>query len=88
MKVTVLGSSLCSDTKNALEVLKANKDEVQFEDISTDLAMLKKFCVLRENSPLFDQIKQNNGLGIPVFFTEDDGITLNLQEALNWKDEK
>lgn len=85
MKVTVLGSSLCSDTKNALEVLKDKKDEVQFEDVSTDLAVLKKFCVLRESNPLFDQIKQKNGLGMPVFISEDNHISLDLQEVLNWR---
>ncbi len=85
MKVTVLGSSICPDTQAALKTLKENHVETEFEDVSTDLAMLKKFVKLRESNPLYDAVRARDGLGIPVFFLKDGTVTLDMQEVLKQK---
>ena len=37
MKLTVIGSHLCEDTRNSLEVLKEKNVEVVFENLSESL---------------------------------------------------
>lgn len=41
MKVTVVGSHLCEDTRNALAILKEKNIEVEFFNLSEDLSALK-----------------------------------------------
>lgn len=38
MKVTVVGSHLCEDTRNALAILKEKNIEVEFFNLSEDLS--------------------------------------------------
>ena len=40
MKVTVVGSHLCEDTRNALAILKEKNIEVEFFNLSEDLSAL------------------------------------------------
>ena len=37
---------------------------------------------LRENHPIYEKMKENNGLGIPVFELEDGTLTFDMTEVL------
>ncbi|MCD8122072.1 MAG: glutaredoxin [Clostridiales bacterium] len=82
MKVKVTGSSFCQDTLYSIIKLKEKGAQVDFQNISTDFAALKALMKIRESSPLYDQVKANDGLGIPLFEMEDGKQTLDLQEVL------
>lgn len=69
----VYGSHLCEDTQKALKELK----DVEFRNISEDLSALKEFLVIRDNSPLYDEVKKNGGIGIPVFVLDDGTVTFD-----------
>lgn len=85
MKVTVLGSHLCEDTRNALKVLEEKNFEVKFKNFSEDLAFLKEFLEIRETNQLYEAVRANKGLGIPCFCLEDGSMTLDLENVLAMK---
>lgn len=82
MKVTVIGSHLCPDTLYALNWLSAAGAEVDFKNLSTSLSDLKIYLALRQDSPVYADIRENGGIGIPCFILEDGTVTRNLQTAL------
>lgn len=82
MKVTVIGSHLCPDTLYALNWLSAAGAEVDFKNLSASLSDLKIYLALRQDSPVYADIRENGGTGIPCFILEDGTVTRNLQTAL------
>lgn len=82
MKVTVIGSHLCPDTLYALNCLCAANAEIDFKDISSALADLKVYLALRQDNPVYADIRENGGIGIPCFILEDGTVTRNLEQVL------
>ena len=82
MKVTMIGSHLCPDTLYALIQLKAAGVEVDFHDIHAGFPGLKEYLHVRENSSLYEEVKQKGNLGIPYFCLEDGAETLDVREVL------
>ena len=44
--------------------------------------MLKEFLRLRDENPLFQDIKENGGIGIPCIVREDGTLTLDWETLL------
>lgn len=82
MKLTVIGSHLCEDTRNALEILKEKNVEVNFENMSESLDSLKAYLAVRETSEMYKAVRAAGGIGIPCFVFEDGTKTLDLSAAL------
>ena len=82
MKITLIGSHLCQDTLYALMKLKEEGAEIEFKNISVDFSALKTYVKLREHNTLYDIVKKNDGIGIPVFLCEDGTETLDLGKVL------
>lgn len=82
MKVTVVGSHLCPDVLYSLNRLTEAKVKIEFKNISSSLADLRFYLNLRENNPLYDDIRCTSKLGIPCFILEDGTMTLELDEVL------
>ena len=82
MKVTVIGSHLCPDTLYAIQKLKEADADLSFVDISAALADLKTFLAIRESDALYDEVRKNGGIGIPLFVLEDGTRTLDLEKVL------
>ncbi len=82
MKVTVIGSHLCSDTLYALDRLREKKTEIEFKDLSASLADLKDYLALRETEPEYEAVRASGGIGIPFFITEAGVKTMDLDKAL------
>ena len=82
MKVTVIGSHLCPDTLYALNRLSEAGAEIDFKNLSASLSDLKAYLALRQDSPVYADIRENGGIGIPCFILEDGTVTRNLQTAL------
>ena len=83
MKLTVIGSHLCEDTRNSLEVLKGKNVEVIFENLSESLESLKKYLSVRETSEMYAGVRAAGGIGIPCFIFEDGTKTLDLTVVLS-----
>lgn len=82
MKVTVIGSHLCEDTRNTLEILKGKDVEVEFFNLSEDLSALKKYLHYRETENMYEEIRKNGGIGIPLLVLEDGTKTFDVNEVL------
>ena len=82
MKVTVIGSHLCPDTLYAIQKLKEADADLSFVNISAALADLKTFLAIRESDALYDEVRKNGGIGIPLFVLEDGTRTLALEKVL------
>lgn len=82
MKVTVVGSHLCPDVLYSLNRLTEAKVKIEFKNISSSLVDLRFYLNLRENNPLYDDIRYTSKLGIPCFILEDGTMTLELDEVL------
>ena len=66
MKVTVIGSHLCPDTLYALNRLSEAGAEIDFKNLSANLSDLKAYLALRQDSPVYADIRENGGIGIPL----------------------
>ena len=82
MKVTVIGSHLCPDTLYAIQKLKEADADLSFVNISAALADLKTFLAIRESDALYDEVRKNGVIGIPLFVLEDGTRTLDLEKVL------
>ena len=55
----IYGTMLCKDCVACVDALKATGVAFAFHDIGNDLDNLKVFLRLRDQSPLFDEVKSN-----------------------------
>lgn len=85
MTVIMYGSHLCPDTLYALNKLKDGNVDVDFRNISAALGNLKEFIKIRETDAMYDEVKKNNGLGIPLMIKENGEKTFDYQDILNHK---
>ncbi len=81
MVTTIYGSRICPDTLTTLELFEKNSLNVDFRDITTDLAHLKAFLALREGNPVFDKARETNKIGIPFFILPDGTQTIDGTQA-------
>lgn len=72
---------MCSDTQNCLHNFDAYKIDYEFVDICASLPNLKAFLQLRE-TPVYEQVKANGGIGIPALVKEDGTATLDYEGYL------
>ena len=82
MKVIIVGSHLCEDTVNTLKVLNEKGVEVEFFNLSEDLSALKKYLYYRETESMYDEVRKNGGIGIPLLILEDGEKTFDVNEVL------
>jgi len=82
MKVTIIGSHLCPDTLFALYKLRENGIETEFKNLSSSLSDLKVYLAAREGDKIYEEVRKNGGIGIPLFEFPDGTRTLDLDEVL------
>lgn len=83
MKLTIIGSHLCEDTREALKTLGEKNIEIRFENISESLDSLKEYLKVRETSEMYKAVIKAGGIGIPCFIFEDGTKTLDLSAVLD-----
>ena len=82
MKLKVIGSDLCPDTREALEKLDAAGAAYEFLNITESMENLASFLAIRDKDELFIPVKERGGIGVPLFLFEDGTKTLDTDEAL------
>ena len=78
----IYGSMLCKDCVQCREDLDRAGVSYEYLDFADNLMHLKEFLAIRENSPLFDQVRKNGGIGIPCIVKDDGSITLDWEEFM------
>ncbi len=80
----VYGTELCIDCRNYLAIQKMRGFEAEYIDIVESTSNLKAFLEIRDCDPLFEKVRENHGIGIPLFVREDGEKTLDINEAFAW----
>jgi len=75
--MTLFVSSLCPDCPPAIEEIKNRDLNVEIIDITESMANLKKFLKERDFSEAFDEIVENNKVGVPVLKRDDEYFFFN-----------
>ncbi len=73
-------SHLCQDTEDFIAELESQNLEYEARNISDNLEYLKEFLKLRDNKPIFDDVKKFNRIGIPFLVTKDSKYILDLND--------
>lgn len=80
--ITIYGSMLCKDCVACREELDKSGISYDYRDFGDDLQNLKTFLSIRDSEPIFSQVKEKGGIGIPCICREDGSVTLDWQEFL------
>ncbi|WP_213818831.1 hypothetical protein [Garciella nitratireducens] len=73
-EMMVYGSYLCSSCIEMQEYFETHSIDYTFYDITLDLQALKRFLKLREESPIFDEVKKEGKIGIPTIIIGEEMI--------------
>ena len=80
----VYGTSICIDCRNFKAIRDNRGFEAEYIDITENTTNLKEFLKIRDCDPIFAPIKEQHGIGIPLFVKEDGTKTFDMDEALSW----
>ena len=75
----IYGSMLCPDCVECKKDLDAAGTRYDYRDISENLLYLKEFLKIRDENPLFHEVKAEGKIGIPCILHDDGKV------ALQWK---
>ena len=73
---------LCKDCVECVADLKNANVEFEFLDFADSLLHLKEFLKLRDESALFDRVREMGSIGIPAIVKEDGRLILDWEEFL------
>ncbi len=80
MKVTIYGTAICPDCVAAKEQLSKQQGiELEYKDITATTAVLKEFLQIRDQEEMFEEIKKQGKIGIPLFILEDGTKTFEIE---------
>lgn len=79
----IYGSMLCPDCVDCCRDLDAAGIAYQFADFADSLVNLKEFLTLRDQHPLFAQVKEKGSIGIPCILREDGSVSLTWEEYVS-----
>ena len=75
--IRIYGSMLCKDCVQCREELDQAGIAYEYLDFADNLLHLKEFLAIREGNPLFDEVREKGGIGIPCIVNEDGTVTLD-----------
>ena len=82
--IKVYGAEICVDCRNFKAIQKNRGFEVEYIDMTENTKNMREFLAIRDSDPIFDEVKQRGGIGIPLFVREDGQKTFDLNEAMSW----
>lgn len=80
----VYGADICISCRNYKAIQKSRGFNAEFIDITESTANLKEFLAIRDTDSMFESVKAENRIGIPLFVNENDEKTFDINEALSW----
>ena len=80
--IKIYGSMLCGDCVKCCEDLKRCGIAFQFLDFADELRNLKEFLRLRDSEKLFDAVKSDEKIGIPLLVMEDGRLLLSWDDLI------
>lgn len=83
MKVIMYGTNACGDCVEAEKLLKEKGIRYLYLEWTDNIGYLKRFLKLRDEQPLFEEVKKKNAIGIPCFQFEDGTLTLDVEDVIS-----
>ena len=80
----VYGADICIDCRNYKAIQEKRGFEAEYIDITESTTNLREFLEIRDAEPIFDQVTEHHGIGIPLFVREDGEKTFDMNEAFSW----
>ena len=80
----VYGTDICIDCRNYKAIQMNRGFEAEYIDIIENTANMKEFLKIRDLDPVFDSVKENHGIGVPLFVREDGEKTFDIDIAMSW----
>ena len=77
--IKIYGSMLCPDCVECRKDLDAAGTAYEYLDFSENLMNLKKFLKIRDENPLFNELRAEGKIGIPCILREDGSVTLDWE---------
>ena len=82
--VQLVGAWLCPDCRVAVERAKAEGLEFEFHDMLENLQDMRLYLKIRESHPeVYDELRMENKVGVPVFVLPDGSITVDTEVGLD-----
>ena len=78
----IYGSMLCPDCVECRADLDKAGVEYEYLDFSENLKYLKEFLKIRDNSSLFDEVRERGSIGIPCIVQEDGTVCLDWEKYM------
>ena len=78
----IYGSMLCPDCMECREDLDKAGVEYEYLDFSENLRNLKEFLKIRDDSALFDEVRERGSIGIPCIVEEDGTVCLDWEKYM------
>lgn len=78
--IKIYGSMLCKDCVQCREELDRWGVAYAYLDFSDSLLNLKEFLIARDREPMFSQVKEEGGIGIPLIVCEDGSFTFDWKQ--------
>lgn len=75
----IYGSMLCPDCVDCCRELKAEGVTFEFCDFADAIVNLKEFLKIRDENPVFDELRGTGKIGIPCIVCDDGGILLDWE---------
>lgn len=80
----VYGAEICIDCRNYKAIQQSRGFDAEYVDITADTTNLREFLSIRDNEPIFDEVRAHGGIGIPLFVNDDGQKTFDINEAFAW----
>ena len=80
----VYGTDICIDCRNYKAIQMNRGFEAEYIDIIENTVNMKEFLKIRDLDPVFDSVKENHGIGVPLFVREDGEKTFDIDIAMSW----
>lgn len=80
----VYGTEICIDCRNYKAIQKKRGFEAEYVEITQDTGKLKEFLKIRDHDALYASLRENGGIGVPLFVNEDGRKTFDIDEAFSW----
>lgn len=80
--LTIYGSMLCPDCVECRADLDKAGVEYEYLDFSENLRNLKEFLKIRDDSAVFDEVREKGSIGIPCIVEEEGTICLDWEKYM------
>lgn len=80
--MVIYGTMICPDCADCKKTLEELNIPFEYKDFGESTANIKEFLKYRDNSPLFDEIREAGKIGIPCVVLDDGSLTLDWESVL------